>query len=198
MNWWIDRQKNDKFVQQRKQEQLRSRAAFKLREIIDKFKLKSIPGPFVELGSAPGGWTEILVQIYASELIVACDLIEMKPVKGAKFLRGDFTDPVFLEDLKQTLDGKSAGGIFSDMAPNFSGQPLIEQAKILNLTQAMIAFVKTHLRPQGFVIQKLFNGSEFEHIISLWKEIFTKVSIYKPLSSRTESSEVYLFAHLKK
>jgi 23S rRNA (uridine2552-2'-O)-methyltransferase len=198
MNWWIDRQKNDKFVQQRKHEQLRSRAAFKLRELIDKYKLKGATGPFLELGAAPGGWTEILVQTYPNDLIIACDLLSMKPVVGATVLQGDFTDPAFLENLKNQLNGKNAGGIFSDMAPNFSGQPLVEQSKMMHLTELMIAFSRKHLKPQGFVVQKLFHGSEFNNIIQLWKQELSQVSLFKPNSSRTESSEVYLYARLKK
>jgi 23S rRNA (uridine2552-2'-O)-methyltransferase len=97
--------------------------------------------------------------------------------------------------LKNALGHQKLGGVFSDMAPNFSGQPLIEQAKMLFLTELLITFTQSHLKPKGFVVQKLFHGGEFQHIVSLWEKIFSDVTIYKPKSSRTESSEVYLVGY---
>lgn len=194
MNWWLDRQKKDSYVKKREQEQLRSRAAFKLRELIQKFQLKKSSGPFIDLGSAPGGWTEILVQTYPNQLIVACDLLEMKPVNGSIFIQGDFTSDDIVKKIEESLNNQSVGGIFSDMAPNFSGHPLVEQSKMMNLTEIMRDFAVKKLQPKGFIVQKVFHGSEFENIINCWKEIFDDVIIYKPPASRSESSEVYIYA----
>ena len=192
MNWWLDRQKKDAFVKKRDQEQLRSRAAFKLIELIDKFKLKSAKGPFVDLGAAPGGWTEILIKTYPGQRIVAVDLLPIKPLNGAVILQGDFTDSNCLTEIDNALEQQKAGAIFSDMAPNFSGQPLIEQAKMFNITELLVSLSQNKLRKGGFIVQKVFHGSEFQSIIQAWKNIYKQVDVFKPISSRAESSEVYL------
>jgi 23S rRNA (uridine2552-2'-O)-methyltransferase len=196
MSWWVDRQRRDKFVKQRDVMQYRSRAAFKLQELLDKAGLKKQQGPFVDLGAAPGGWSQVLREVYPHDKIFACDLLDMLPLQGVDFLKTDFLSDEFAQYLKEK-NISTVGGIFSDIAPNLSGQSVVQQAQMADISDKIQQFSKQFLHPKGFIVQKLFHGECFDSILSSWKESYAQVRVIKPAASRAESREIYIIIQKK-
>lgn len=197
MSWWTERQRRDRFVKQRDVMQYRSRAAFKLKELITRCALEKRRGPFVDLGAAPGGWSQILRECYPEEKIFACDLLEMKPIQGVDFLKTDFLSDEFADFLQQK-GVVTVGGILSDIAPNLSGQSIVQQAQMADLAAQILRFAAQFLHPKGFIIQKLFHGECFDEILGNWKKSYSDVRVIKPEASRSESCEVYLIIQKKR
>ncbi|MBM4222697.1 MAG: RlmE family RNA methyltransferase [Gammaproteobacteria bacterium] len=198
MNWWIQRQKKDVYVRKRDQAGYRSRAAFKLTEILDKQKWKIPSGAVVDLGSAPGSWTQVLVERFPNRAVVACDLLEMTPIPGCLFFQGDFTDQEICKTILNAMHGQKAALICSDMAPNFCGNRTIGSARMEYLADAVLNFAIETIQPKGVVVMKIFQGESFASIMKSWKDHFQIVKTYKPDASRTESSEIYLLASSKR
>lgn len=196
MSWWTQRQRRDRFVRDRQSMNYRSRAAFKLKELIERCRLSKRRGPFVDLGAAPGGWCQILQEVYPDQQIFGCDLLAMDPIEGVEFLQADFLSSDF-EQFLQQHHVQTVGGIVSDIAPNLSGQALVEQAQMLAISQQMRLFAEKFLHPKGFIIQKLFHGHAFDEILQQWKACYTDLRVVKPEASRSESAEVYLFIQHK-
>lgn len=196
MSWWTERQRRDKFVKQRDMMQYRSRAAFKLKELLTRCRLLNRKGPFVDLGAAPGGWSQILRESYPREKVFACDLLDMPTLAGVDFIQTDFLSQDFTQFLKQK-GVSTVGGIFSDIAPNLSGQAIVQQAQLAEISEKIQLFSQEFLHPKGFVIQKLFHGESFDAIRASWKKSYGDVRVIKPEASRAESSEVYLMIQKK-
>lgn len=195
MNWWIERQKKDIFVKKRKAENYHSRAAFKLIDLIEKYQLKKhIQGPVVDLGAAPGGWTQILRHNFPKQKVVACDLLPLEPVDNISFIQGDFTSAEVQEILVQILGTEKVHAVFSDMAPNLSGHPLVDHGKLEYLADHVLEFARKTLKHKGWLIQKIFHGPSFEIIIKNYRPYFRKISFFKPPASRKESAEIYMIA----
>lgn len=197
MGWWTERQRRDRFVKQRDVMQYRSRAAFKLKELITRCSLEKRRGSFVDLGAAPGGWSQILRDCYPEEKIFACDLLDIKPIQGVSFLKTDFLSDDFVGFLQQS-GVATVGGIFSDIAPNLSGHSIVQQAQMADLTAQILKFSAQFLHPKGFIIQKIFHGESFDEILGNWKESYSDVRVIKPEASRSESREVYLIIQKKR
>lgn len=191
MSWWTERQRRDRFVRDRQAMKYRSRASFKLKELLTRCRLEKHRGPFVDLGAAPGGWCQVLQELYPQDKIFGCDLLSMDPIPGVDFLQSDFLSNEFTEFLKKK-NVKTVGGIVSDIAPNLSGQSLVEQAQMAEVSAQLRLFSERFLNPKGFIIQKLFHGEAFDEILQHWKSCYTEVRTVKPQASRSESSEVYL------
>lgn len=192
---WLARHFNDPFVKEAQKRNLRSRAYFKLEELqkSDRILHKNIL--IVELGSAPGSWSEYAItKIGNKGRIIACDLLEMKPLAGVEFIQGDFTEDETLEKMLELIGEDKVDLVMSDMAPNFSGIVAVDIAKSLYLTELALDMCFKVLKPKGSFVVKLFQGSGSDEFLKQVKQAFGKVKIRKPQSSREKSREVYVVA----
>lgn len=184
---------NDPYVQLAKKEGWRSRAAFKLMEIDDKDKLLKRGEVVVDLGATPGGWSQVAAQrVGGGGMVVALDLLEMAPIHGVHFIQGDFREDEVLNQLETQLGDRKLGLVMSDMAPNMSGVPLVDQARIMYLAELGLEFSRQHLKPDGAFLVKVFQGSDFEAFVKAMRETFRTVVVRKPDASRDRSAEIYL------
>jgi 23S rRNA (uridine2552-2'-O)-methyltransferase len=198
---WLERQLNDPYVARARREGLRSRAAFKLIEIDDKYHLLKPGGRVVDLGAAPGGWSEIAAKrVGAVEgkgdrqgKIVAIDLLEMAPIPGVTFRQLDFLDPDAPQALRNMLGG-GADVVLSDMAANATGHKKTDQLKIIALVEAAAEFAREVLRPGGSFLAKVLQGGTEGALLAQLKRDYATVRHVKPQASRADSSELYLLA----
>jgi 23S rRNA (uridine2552-2'-O)-methyltransferase len=194
---WLERQLNDPYVARAKREGLRSRAAFKLIEIDDKYRFLKPGGRVVDLGAAPGGWSEIAAKRVGSAAgrgkVVAIDILEMAPVSGVAFSRIDFLDPKAPDVLNAMLDG-GADVVLSDMAANATGHKKTDQLKIMALVEAAAEFAREVLRPGGAFLSKVLQGGTEAALLADLKRDYATVRHVKPQASRADSSELYLLA----
>ena len=190
---WMAEHVNDPFVQRAKSEGWRARAAYKLMEIDDRDRLIRPGDTVVDLGAAPGGWSQVVAKRLSGRgRIVALDLLEMAPIHGVDFIQGDFREDDVLQQLENLLGGGKVGLVLSDMAPNMSGIPLSDQARSVHLAELALDFAANHLQPQGSFLVKVFQGSGFTEYINAMRKVFRKVVTRKPEASRGRSSELYL------
>ena len=183
----------DVFVQRSKAEGFRSRAAYKLMEIDDRDRLIRPGETVVDLGAAPGGWSQVVAnRLGGRGRIIALDLLEMSPIHGVDFIQGDFREDVVLHQLEELLSGGRVGLVLSDMAPNISGIPISDQARVMHLAELGVDFSKQWLKPEGAFLVKVFQGHGYEDLVRLMRETFRSVVTRKPEASRDRSSEVYL------
>lgn len=194
---WLQRQLNDPYVAKAKEAGYKSRAAFKLLEIDDKYKLLKPGQRIVDLGAAPGGWCQVAAGRIRSTpedtRIVAIDLLEIDPLPGVDFMVMDFTLPEADDILKERLGGL-ANGVLSDMAANTTGHKATDHLKIIGLAEMAAAFARDVLAPGGFFLCKLFQGGETVNLLNDLKRDFTIVRHVKPAASRAGSSELYVLA----
>jgi 23S rRNA (uridine2552-2'-O)-methyltransferase len=184
---------NDEYVRRAQRDGYRARAAYKLIEIDDRDKLIRPGMTVVDLGSAPGSWSQVVVQrLKGQGKVIALDLLEMKPVAGVHFIQGDFREQEVLDQLEAALDGKPVDLVIADMAPNISGISEVDQANAMYLTELALDFSCKWLKPGGQFLVKVFNGGGFEEIVRNMRQNFAKVAVRKPKASRDRSSEVYL------
>ena len=184
---------NDPYVQLAKKEGWRSRAAFKLMEIDDKDKLLKQGEVVVDLGAAPGGWSQVAIKrVGEGGRVFALDLLEMEPIHGVDFLQGDFREDSVLHDLESRLAGRRVGVVLSDMAPNMSGVSVMDQARVMYLAELGLEFSREHLKPDGVFLVKVFQGSDYEAFVKAMKSVFQTVVVRKPKASRDRSAELYM------
>jgi 23S rRNA (uridine2552-2'-O)-methyltransferase len=184
---------SDPYVQQAKSRGYRSRAAFKLMEIDDRDHLLRAGMVVVDLGAAPGSWSQVAVErTRPGGLVVGLDLLPVEPLPGAVFLQGDFRDPSALEALQQALAGRRVDLVLSDMAPNISGIGVTDQARAEHLAELALEFAAAHLKPGGTLLMKTFHGRGFEVLRRRMGEALAEVLVRKPKASRERSSEVFL------
>jgi 23S rRNA (uridine2552-2'-O)-methyltransferase len=187
---WIRRHVTDGFVRKARQAGYRSRAAYKLLEIDGKDRLLRPGMRVLDLGAAPGGWSQVAAEkVKPGGKVVAVDLLETKPIPGVAIFKGDFREA----DLEAALGGK-ADVVLSDMLPNVTGVPLVDQARAAELTLAAIALCRRILAPEGAFLVKVFHGEAFEAVTRALKEAFETVAVRKPSASRGESRENFLLA----
>ena len=192
---WLMEHVNDPFVQRAKAEGYRSRAVYKLMEIDDKDRLIKKGMVVIELGAAPGSWSQIIkTRVGPAGRVIAIDLLEIVPMAGVEFIQADFSDEATLADLDQRLNGQPVGLVLSDMAPNLSGIDSADQAASLYLCELALDFAKAHLKAGGAFACKVFQGEGFEQYLKDVRAAFASVAISKPKASRARSSEVYLVA----
>jgi len=189
---WLERQINDPFVVEAKAKGYRSRAAFKLSEIDDRYKLIRRGDRVIDLGCAPGGWMQIALERGAGA-VAGVDLLPVDPLAGATILEADFTDPDCGARLIAALGGVP-DLILSDMAPNTTGHRQTDHLRIIGLIEAAVDFTVTSLRPGGAFLSKAFQGGETSGLLAALKANFAEVRHVKPKASRAESSELYLLA----
>lgn len=191
---WLRRHVNDPYVQRSKREGYRSRSAYKLTEIDDRDRLLKGGLVVVDLGAAPGGWSQVLAKRVPSGAVVAIDLLEMEPVSGVAFVQGDFTRSSGLAALETALAGRKADVVLSDMAPNMSGIAVSDQARTMELAELARDFALDHLAPDGAFLVKIFQGAGYDEYLASLRRAFVKVVVRKPDASRDESAEQYLLA----
>ena len=189
---WLQEHHQDEYVLKARAEGYRSRAVFKLQEIQQKHRVIK-PGHFVlDLGAAPGGWSEYAAQIIGGKgKIIALDLLPMEPIAGVEFLQGDFTEQETLDKLLEITAGRRFDLVLSDMAPNLSGMDSVDQPKSMYLAELAFDLAQNYLDPAGAFVVKLFQGAGFDELITSFRRSFKSVRMRKPDASRSRSSEIY-------
>jgi 23S rRNA (uridine2552-2'-O)-methyltransferase len=191
---WLERQISDPYVARARREGFRSRAAYKLAEIDDKFRLLKAGARVVDLGAAPGGWSEIAARrVGPSGRVVALDILEMKPIAGVDFLQLDFLDESAPAKLRELLGGK-ADVVLSDMAANATGHRKTDHLRIMALAEAAALFAREVLAPGGAFLCKVLQGGTEATLLAELKRDFETVKHVKPPASRADSAELYLLA----
>lgn len=189
---WLARQLNDPYVAAAKQQGWRSRAAFKLLELNERFQLIRPGMRVLDLGAAPGGWTQVAVKLGAAS-VLAVDLLPIEPIRGATIMQGDFSDPAMPERLTDALGG-AADLVLSDMAPNTTGHAATDHLRIVALAEMAVDFALNVLAPGGGFVAKVFQGGSERAILDRLKRNFASVRHAKPPASRKDSSELYVVA----
>ena len=192
---WMQRHINDTYVQLAAREGYRSRSAYKLLEINERDKLL-LPGTFViDLGAAPGGWSQVAgARVGAKGRVFAIDLLPMHELAHVSLFQGDFTDLDIQTQLRKELPAVGVDLVICDMSPNMSGIPSADQARVFNLAEEALEFAKVVLKPSGALLVKVFQGADFEAFRQALFASFLKVAPRKPKASREESRELYLLA----
>ena len=190
---WLARHEKDKFVKRARQEGARSRAIYKLEEIDRRDHLLRPGMTVVDLGAAPGGWSQyVKSRVGASGRVLALDILPMEAIPGVEFIEGDFTEQPVLDLLMQRLQGKPVDLVISDMAPNMSGVPSVDQARSIGLAELALDFADKALKPGGDLLLKTFQGAGFNELHAQMRRRFGKLMSRKPQASRAESREIYL------
>ena len=190
---WLARNAKDKYVKRARQEGARSRAIYKIEEIDRRDRLLRPGMTVVDLGAAPGGWSQyVKSRVGASGRVLALDILPMEPVVGVEFIEGDFTEPPVLDLLVQRLQGKPVDLVISDMAPNMTGVASVDQARSMNLAELALEFSDKSLKPGGSLLIKTFQGAGFNEFYAQLRRRFEKLATRKPSASRAESKEIYL------
>ncbi|WP_261643857.1 23S rRNA (uridine(2552)-2'-O)-methyltransferase RlmE [Erwinia mallotivora] len=192
---WLQEHFSDKYVLEAQKKGLRSRAWFKLDEIQQGDKLFRPGMTVVDLGAAPGGWSQYVVtQIGNKGRVIACDILPMDPIVGVDFLQGDFRDELVLKALMDRVGEDKIQVVMSDMAPNMTGTPEVDIPRSMYLVELALEMCRDVLAPSGSFLVKVFQGDGFEDYLREIRSLFTKVKIRKPDSSRSRSREVYIVA----
>ena len=186
---------DDPYVKQAQKLGLRSRSAFKLLELNEKYGLIRPGACVVDLGCAPGGWSQVArTRLGKQGRIIGLDVLGMDPIAGVEFIQGDFTEDEPLARLQALLAGQPVDLVLSDMAPNISGMAVTDQAKAMYLTELALEFAQSNLKPGGDFLVKVFHGQGFDAFVAAVRPLFEKVMVRKPEASRSRSREVYLLA----
>ncbi|MCW9052138.1 MAG: 23S rRNA (uridine(2552)-2'-O)-methyltransferase RlmE [Motiliproteus sp.] len=189
---WLKEHFDDHYVQKAKDEGYRSRASFKLLELDQKDKLFRPGMTVVDLGAAPGGWSQVAAQQVGDQgVVVASDILPMDSMAGVTFVQGDFTEESVYEAILDAVDGRPVDLVISDMAPNMSGMAAVDQPKAIYLVELALDLSRQVLKPNGIFLAKVFQGEGFDSLLSEMRQSFTKVQSRKPESSRARSREIY-------
>lgn len=192
---WLKEHFDDEFVKRARIEGLRSRAAFKLDELLERDRLLKPGMVVVDLGAAPGGWSQLVRQrLGESGRVFALDILHMQGIGGVEFIQGDFREDAVLDALMTKLDGLSVDLVLSDMAPNISGIEVADQARAMHLAELATQFASRCLKPGGSLLVKLFQGRGFDGYVRDLRPGFARVILRKPRASRARSREVYALA----
>lgn len=192
---WMHEHVTDIYVRRARQEGYRSRSAFKLLEILEKDKLVRSGMIVVDLGAAPGGWSQVLAPLIGEKgRVIALDMLEMEPIRNVTFLRGDFSEDNAVAALQKELGGRKADLVVSDMAPNISGVGMVDQARSMHLAELALDFTGNFLKPGGVLLVKVFQGAGLDEFRKQLGEVFDSVAVRKPKASRDRSSELFLLA----
>ena len=198
---WLNDHVNDPYVKLAKREGYRARAAYKLKEIDETLGLIRPGHLVVDLGSAPGAWSQYVRRRLSPAgaavgaldgNIIALDMLPMVPVEGVVFIQGDFREQEVLQKLEQEMAGRQADVVVSDMAPNLSGITSVDAARVADLIELAVSFAQAHMKPEGALVVKLFHGSGYDQLVHLFRAHFRVVKPLKPKASRDKSSETFL------
>jgi 23S rRNA (uridine2552-2'-O)-methyltransferase len=192
---WLKEHFSDPYVKRAQAEGWRSRAVFKLEELIERDRLLKPGMVIVDLGAAPGSWSQVARErLGETGRLIALDILPMQGIGGVEFILGDFREDSVLQQLKQALDGAMVDLVLSDMAPNFSGMTAVDQPRSMHLVELAEEFAAAHLRPGGAFLSKVFQGEGFDDLVRRLRAGYERVSIRKPKASRARSPEVYALA----
>lgn len=192
---WLQEHFKDTYVKKAHQTGARSRAVFKLEEIQERDRILKPGMTVVDLGAAPGGWSQYAAQVLAGKgRIVALDILPMDALPGVEFIQGDFSSDEVLAALRERLAGGKVDLVLSDIAPNMSGVGDVDQARIMHLAELALEFAREALRPGGSFLVKVFQGQGFQEYMRMLRADFEKVASRKPSASRNRSAELYLLA----
>jgi 23S rRNA (uridine2552-2'-O)-methyltransferase len=187
----------DAYVKRARAEGLRSRAAYKLEQIAGRDRLLGPGMLVVDLGAAPGSWSQVAARgVAPGGRVIALDLLDMPGLGGVTFVRGDFRNLEAVEALEHALSGQKVDLVLSDMAPNLTGIAATDQARVMELAELALDFALKHLKPQGKFLVKSFQGAAFEGFLKNLRSGFRSVAVRKPVASRSRSREVYLLAQV--
>ena len=198
---WLHDHLNDPYVKLAQKEGYRARAAYKLKEIDETFRLLHPGQVVVDLGASPGAWSQYVRRRFAPEgaatgtlqgTLIALDILEFEPVDGVQFIQGDFREDEVLAKLEALLAGRRVDVVVSDMAPNLSGVAASDSARVAHLVELAVDFSRRHLQPQGALVCKAFHGSGYSQLVKLFKDSFRVVKPVKPKASRDRSAETFL------
>ncbi|EKD73275.1 MAG: hypothetical protein ACD_45C00380G0007 [uncultured bacterium] len=194
---WLREHFSDPYVKQAKQMGFRSRAIYKLLEIQERDKLFKPGMTVIDLGAAPGGWSQLVANLVGKQgQVFAIDILPMAPLPGVKFILGDFTQAEVVEELLKRLGEAKADWVISDMAPNMSGVDSVDQSRSLALAELAFDLAQHVLHKQGGLLVKVFQGEGFDAFLRMLRHYFKKVIIRKPKASKNRSREVYLLARM--
>ncbi|OMH39072.1 23S rRNA (uridine(2552)-2'-O)-methyltransferase RlmE [Motiliproteus sp. MSK22-1] len=189
---WLKEHFDDHYVQRAKDEGYRSRASFKLLELDKKDRLFRPGMTVIDLGAAPGGWSQVAAQLVGDDgRVIASDILPMDAIAGVTFVQGDFTEASVYESILEAVDGRPVDLVISDMAPNMSGMASIDQPKAMYLVELALDLARQVLKPEGVMLAKVFQGEGFDGLLAEMKDSFSKVQSRKPDSSRARSREIY-------
>jgi 23S rRNA (uridine2552-2'-O)-methyltransferase len=190
---WMREHVNDPYVRRANAEGYRSRAAYKLQEIARKDKLLKPGITVVDLGAAPGGWSQVAAEaVGPSGRVIAVDVLEMAQVPGVTVIHGDFRDEATLQAIEHALEERAVDLVLSDMAPNLSCIAAVDQARSIELVELGLEFASKHLKPHGNFLVKTFQGAGYEDLVGTLRRCFVQLHTRKPDASRSRSNEVYL------
>ncbi len=193
---WMNEHFNDEYVKKSQQEGYRSRAVYKLTEAVEKDKFISKGSRVLDLGAAPGGWSQVAIKMVGDTgQVIASDILDIEPIEGVDFLCGDFTQDSVYEELLALTGGKKIDVVLSDMAPNMSGQLSVDIPKSMYLCELALDMAIKTLTPQGYFFIKVFQGAGFDEYVKTCRASFSRVVVRKPKASRARSKEVYLLAN---
>jgi 23S rRNA (uridine2552-2'-O)-methyltransferase len=196
---WLKEHFSDPFVKRAQAEGWRSRAVFKLEELIERDRLVKPGMVVVDLGAAPGGWSQMVRErLGDAGRIIALDILPMQGIAGVEFIEGDFREEAVVQQLEATLGGVAVDLVLSDMAPNISGVADADQARAMHLVELAQEFAGVHLKPGGAFLVKVFQGRGFDEYLRNLRKAYERVSMRKPKASRARSPEVYALALGKK
>ena len=196
---WMSEHLSDEYVKKSQKEGYRSRAVYKLTEVIKKDKFIKQGSRVLDLGAAPGGWSQVAIKLVGtSGQVIASDILDIEPIPGVDFLQGDFTEDVVYEELLNLTKGHKIDVVLSDMAPNMSGQLSVDIPKSMYLCELALDMAIKTLTPNGYFFIKVFQGDGFDTFVKSCRAAFVKVTIRKPKASRSRSKEVYLLANTLK
>ncbi len=192
---WLDRHVSDEFVKRAQREGYRSRAAYKLLEIQERDRIFKPGQVVVDLGAAPGGWSQVARSLVApGGRVLALDILPMEPMADVEVLEGDFREDAVLQHLREVLGERSIDLVISDMAPNVSGVAAVDQPRAMHLAELALDFARESLKPGGALVLKVFQGAGFDELVRALRLSFVRVVTRKPKASRPASREVYLVA----
>ncbi|ASP37254.1 23S rRNA (uridine(2552)-2'-O)-methyltransferase [Bacterioplanes sanyensis] len=192
---WLKEHVDDEYVQRAQQDGYRTRASYKLLELDEKDKLFRPGMTVIDLGSAPGGWSQVVAQrLNGQGVVIASDILPMDNIADVQFIQGDFTEQSVFDELMAAVDGRPVDLVISDMAPNMSGVASIDQPGAMYLVELALDMARQTLKPRGEFVAKVFQGEGFDDYLADVKQSFTKVLIRKPKASRARSREVYIVA----
>ena len=203
---WLYDHLNDPYVKLAQREGYRARAAYKLKEMDETLGLVRPGQLVVDLGASPGAWSQYLRRRFAPKsagiggaavgaldgTIIALDLLEFEPIEGVTFIRGDFREESVLQELEAAIAGRAVDVVVSDMAPNLTGVPVTDTARVAHLVELAVDFALQHLKPEGALVTKVFHGSGYSELVELFRANFRVVKAVKPKASRDKSSETFL------
>jgi 23S rRNA (uridine2552-2'-O)-methyltransferase len=196
---WLQEHFSDFYVKRANKEGYRARSVYKLQEIVERYKIIKHGSIIIDLGAAPGSWSDYAVKMVGSTgKVFALDILSIQPIVGVEFIQGDFTDATIQEIVIKKIGTHKVDAVLSDMAPNMSGNEVVDQLRVMHLVETALEFAVKVIKSNGIFLTKVFQGVGFDQLLQQFKHYFKEVKIIKPQASRARSAEIYILAQQKK